>query len=1027
MSEHVSKQRIQQLFGALPNDVDGEASTGEKLLLHTRVKETDKPDQESRKKPEDEEEGGRSKAKFRYLCITSEAPRIVTVTQLTLPAVKKSGKAVKIRIHKIKTERNGETLSIVKTWNLDDVKSLESGKDTAVLANLGKQYLWEMDSGARKIEFLYTIVELSNKYLKRAPKLVNLDEELLRDQMQLAVATLKEADAEASLKDTLEVVEDEKNIPVPREEDKSVPSNLDSIDLDEVLSDFSWRVSGDATDLELRLITELQALEAANVYAIIESEDQANAVVEQIDNALSQLNYIDEWLAYYTDLLDRMGQDVHQVEVRNKAMQTASVNQKNLLSELEKILPSFVQAALKLPGYVAESLRNEPLDDPDGILHCERASTELIRVMGIKIDPVYTEMTVVSERMQLFNGYARQFCTRLCDHLVGVIGSQAECYLTDKSRLGKRGTPRVGNHDQLELKLFNYRKLIKWMKEVDTRKHYELEMHYIQEFGRVYRKEMHDFLEFVRHNNMQRKVNAEEQELYIFVQQQVSVSSAATNALTAIGSKAIGNIMSIEKGGKLEVPTEKKKSKLDNFKGLYRRKSTKDSQSHSSGSRGEEDDDAVSTLSKYMAHSRKGSDSEAMKKVTASINSLEISSEDKMMPDETINYIFAVFCGQMQREQNFIMDLFTFKTRSEDENVSLSRSAELWQDDLTRSREKLKDVRVNNRIQEICEGLFDDIREDIITVVEAGLKYDQTFVVGMMSRVEECKREFETTAYFYVHSYLEAILMRLAHLLDKFIDEQIKAIEETKVTLKKRSGILPFIRTFPRFVDRLESFIAESEGFCRSTVSKAYERLVKVIFDTVDVVARDVFSDQKDAKGALDDKEQLNIHILTVENMHHFYSEMRARKVPGLEPFVKAAKSLYDVSLNSYVKVVIRKPLGKLLEFFEGVDDLLNTLAPEEVSFHLQYSKAALKEIIKRYPGKEIKKGLEQLYKRVDKHFTDEEGLLQVVWRGIQQEFTRQVKRYEEIISLCYADSGIRIDFSVDDLLGYFSDMAKMH
>jgi hypothetical protein len=46
-----------------------------------------------------------------------------------------------------------------------------------------------------------------------------------------------------------------------------------------------------------------------------------------------------------------------------------------------------------------------------------------------------------------------------------------------------------------------------------------------------------------------------------------------------------------------------------------------------------------------------------------------------------------------------------------------------------------------------------------------------------------------------------------------------------------------------------------------------------------------------------------------------------------------------------------------------------------------------------------VKKSLESLYKRVDKHFTEEEGLLQAIWRGIQEEFCRQLRKYEELTS----------------------------
>lgn len=88
--------------------------------------------------------------------------------------------------------------------------------------------------------------------------------------------------------------------------------------------------------------------------------------------------------------------------------------------------------------------------------------------------------------------------------------------------------------------------------------------------------------------------------------------------------------------------------------------------------------------------------------------------------------------------------------------------------------------------------------------------------------------------------------------------------------------------------------------------------------------------------------------------MHHFYSRIRARKVNCLAIHVKQAKTAYESNLDTYCKVAVRKPLGKLLEFFEGIDGLLKTRPAEEVSYHLQYSKNAVKEVIRKYPGKEV-------------------------------------------------------------------------
>lgn len=50
-----------------------------------------------------------------------------------------------------------------------------------------------------------------------------------------------------------------------------------------------------------------------------------------------------------------------------------------------------------------------------------------------------------------------------------------------------------------------------------------------------------------------------------------------------------------------------------------------------------------------------------------------------------------------------------------------------------------------------------------------------------------------------------------------------------------------------------------------------------------------------------------------------------------------------------------------------------------EVSYQMAYSKDELRKVIREYPSKEVKKGLDHLFRKVEKHLCDEESLLQVV------------------------------------------------
>jgi exocyst complex component 1 len=62
-----------------------------------------------------------------------------------------------------------------------------------------------------------------------------------------------------------------------------------------------------------------------------------------------------------------------------------------------------------------------------------------------------------------------------------------------------------------------------------------------------------------------------------------------------------------------------------------------------------------------------------------------------------------------------------------------------------------------------------------------------------------------------------------------------------------------------------------------------------------------------------------------------------------------------------------------------------NGISPEEISYEQQFSRIELKRVTSSYPAKEIKKGLENLYKKIEKHLSSNDSLLlQVVWRQMQ-------------------------------------------
>uniref|UniRef100_A0A8C6ULS2 Exocyst complex component 1 n=1 Tax=Neogobius melanostomus TaxID=47308 RepID=A0A8C6ULS2_9GOBI len=160
--------------------------------------------------------------------------------------------------------------------------------------------------------------------------------------------------------------------------------------------------------------------------------------------------------------------------------------------------------------------------------------------------------------------------------------------------------------------------------------------------------------------------------------------------------------------------------------------------------------------------------------------------------------------------------------------------------------------------------------------------------------------------------------------------------------------------------------------------------------------------------------------------------------VTGFEEFAELAETIFR---NAERRGDLDKAYAKLIRavfmngnyhnkchFFEGVEArVAQGVREEEVSYQLAFNKQELRKVIKEYPGKEVKKGLDNLYRKVDKHLCEEESLLQVVWHSMQDEFIRQYKHFEDLIGRCYPGSGVTMEFTIQDMLEYFSSIAQSH
>ena len=113
------------------------------------------------------------------------------------------------------------------------------------------------------------------------------------------------------------------------------------------------------------------------------------------------------------------------------------------------------------------------------------------------------------------------------------------------------------------------------------------------------------------------------------------------------------------------------------------------------------------------------------------------------------------------------------------------------------------------------------------------------------------------------------------------------------------------------------------------------------------------------------------------------------------------------------------------------MERLLKTTAPTEVSSNSSYNKSALKKVIKEFNTKDVRKHVDALFKRVEKHFTDalektEESslvpgtVMVAAWKACEEELLRYTEGFSRRVTQCYAESGVTLDYTTADVEAAF-------
>ncbi|XP_061365398.1 exocyst complex component SEC3A isoform X1 [Gastrolobium bilobum] len=762
---------------------------------------------------------------------------------------------------------------------------------------------WTMRNIDDRNRLLLCILNICKDVLGRLPKVVGID---VVEMALWAKENTSSVSTQSNLQDggpvASAVTETELKVNV----EKELVSQAEEEDMEVLLGNYVMGI-GEAEVFSERLKRELQALEAANVHAILESEPLMDEVLQGLEAATDCVEDLDEWLSIFNLKLRHMREDIASIETRNNSLEMQSVNNKSLIEELDKLLER-----LRVPSEYAACLTGGSFDEArmlQNVEACEWLTSALRGLEVPNLDPVYANMRAVKEKRAELEKLKSTFVRRASEFLRNYFASLVDFMISDKSYFSQRGQLKRPDHADLRYKCRTYARLLQHLKSLDKNCLGPLRKAYCSSLNLLLRREAREFA-----NELRASTKASRNPT-VWLEGSTGSGQNVNATDTSTVSEAYAKMLTI-------------------FIPLLV--------------------DESSFFAHFMCF-----------EVPTLVSPVGVVNGNKTGYDDDAN-----------DDDLGIMDI--------DENDSKSgtrkNSAEL--------------AALNESLQDLLDG----IQEDFYAVVDWAYKIDPLRCISMHGITERYLSGQKADAAGFVRLLLGDLESRISMQFSRFVDEACHQIERNERNVRQM-GVLSYIPRFATLATRMEQYI---QGQSRDLVDQAYTKFVSIMFATLEKIA------QTDPKYA---------DIFLFENYAAFQNSLYdlANIVPTLAKFYHQASEAYEQACTRHISMIIYFQFERLFQFTRRIEDLMFTVAPEEIPFHLGLSKMDLRKMLKSSLSG-VDKSIAAMYKKLQKNLTSEE-LLPSLWDKCKKEFLDKYESFAQLVAKIYPTETIPSVAEMRDLL----------
>ncbi|KAL8145087.1 exocyst complex component SEC3A [Apium graveolens] len=425
-------------------------------------------------------------------------PRVLAIS------TKSKGQRVQAFLRVLKYSTGGvlEPAKIYKLKHLTKVEVVSNDPSgctfTLGFDNLRSQSVapphWTMRNIDDRNRLVMCIFNICKDVLGRLPKVVGIDVvemALWAKDNTPAVASQQNAQNGSQVEKVVGVEDSDTKVTVERE----LVSQAEEDDMEALLGTYVMGI-GEAEAFSERLKRELQALEAANVHAILESEPLIGEVLQGLEAASNCVEDMDEWLGIFNVKLRHMREDIESIETRNNKLQMQSVNNESLIDELDKLLER-----LRIPPEYASCLTGGSFDEARMLQNIEACEWLTSAIRGLEVpnlDPCYGNMLAIKEKQAELEKLKSTFVRRASEFLRNYFASLVDFMISDKSYFSQRGQLKRPDHADLRYKCRTYARLLQHLKSLDKNCLGPLRKAYCSSLNLLLRREAREFANELR-------------------------------------------------------------------------------------------------------------------------------------------------------------------------------------------------------------------------------------------------------------------------------------------------------------------------------------------------------------------------------------------------------------------------------------------------------------------------------------------------------------------------------------------------